>query len=264
MKLKKNIKKNNVILFLVIFTSIGFAYLTANLDITGSITFKDNVWEVHLENIVVENDSIEAETPTITNNDTVNFSISMNRPGDYYEFYVDVVNAGTMDATLDTITKTTLTGDYATYLEYTTTYYSDRELTKGDLLRIGLKDRIKVRVEYKYDLNNYQKLNNISLSLSLKYIKTDTHASSYNKYVWNFDSKGEEDTFVVPKTGTYKLETWGAQGGTVENAYGIIGGYGGYSAGNISLTEDTVLYINTGSSGKFFDKSRRYLISSGV
>ena len=46
--------------------------------------------------------------------------------------------------------------------------------------------------------------------------------------VWDYDYTGGEQTFKVPITGTYKLETWGAQGG---NAYDerASGGYGGYS-----------------------------------
>lgn len=55
---------------------------------------------------------------------------------------------------------------------------------------------------------------------------------------WGYDYKGAEDTFVVPVSGTYKLEVWGASGG-----YGVNGGslssvapgYGGYSVGEISL-----------------------------
>ena len=49
-------------------------------------------------------------------------------------------------------------------------------------------------------------------------------------------------TYTVPQTGMYKLETWGAQGGNS-------GGYGSYSAGTVSLTKGTVLYINVGGKG---------------
>ena len=137
-----------IIFVLIMFLSIGFAYLTANLDITGTIAFRENTWDVHLDNIVVEEDSTDAPIPTINNDkDTVNFTVSLTRPGDYYEFYLDVVNNGTMDATLDSTMKTTLTGNYLTNLNYDVTYFSDRAITNGDLLRAGTKERIKVRVE---------------------------------------------------------------------------------------------------------------------
>ena len=250
------------IFVLILFLSIGFAYLTANLDVTGTIAFRENTWNVHLDNIVVEEDSVDADTPTInTDKDTVNFNISLTRPGDYYEFYVDVVNAGTMDATLDSTVKSTLTGNYLTNLNYNVTYYSDRALTKGDLLRVGCKERIKVRVEYKYDVDSYTKLDDINLFFKVNYIKTDTHASTYNAKVWNFDSKGEEDTFTVPKTGTYKLEVWGAQGGSVSQV--AIGGYGGYSVGTINLTKDSIIYINSGGRGESNTDLTNHYISAG-
>ena len=49
-----------------------------------------------------------------------------------------------------------------------------------------------------------------------------------------FDYTGDVQTFVAPKTGTYKLETWGAQGGKVEEDNSKIN-YGGYSTGLIKL-----------------------------
>ena len=63
-------------------------------------------------------------------------------------------------------------------------------------------------------------------------------------YVTQGDEK--EQTLVIPKTGYYKLEVWGAQGGT---ATGYRGGYGGYSSGVVLLQKGQVLYINVGGKG---------------
>ena len=65
-------------------------------------------------------------------------------------------------------------------------------------------------------------------------------------YVWNFDYTGGEQEFTTPCSGEYKLETWGAQGG----GYVAIGGYGGYSIGNIILKSNAKLFVNVGESGK--------------
>ncbi len=59
---------------------------------------------------------------------------------------------------------------------------------------------------------------------------------------------GHEETFNVGFTGTYKLEVWGAQGGSYSNS--IYGGYGGYSVGTVELTAGDTLYINVGGAGK--------------
>ena len=56
--------------------------------------------------------------------------------------------------------------------------------------------------------------------------------------------------YTVPRTGMYKLEAWGAQGGSVtyeSNTYR--GGYGGYSTGNVFLKGGDVLYLNVGGAG---------------
>ena len=53
----------------------------------------------------------------------------------------------------------------------------------------------------------------------------------------------KEHTYTVLYNGTYKLETWGAQGGGVSS---LPGGYGGYSAGNIELSQNEKLYVYVG------------------
>ena len=70
-----------------------------------------------------------------------------------------------------------------------------------------------------------------------------------------YDYTGTEQTFTAPISGKYKLETWGAQGGSsIQN--GILyetlgyGGYGGYSSSEINLTLNTKIYINVGGRGK--------------
>ena len=68
------------------------------------------------------------------------------------------------------------------------------------------------------------------------------------KQIFNleFAYTGEEQIFTVPVTGTYKLETWGAQGGIANS---VISGYGGYSVGNISLDTGQTLFIYVGGKG---------------
>ena len=60
-----------------------------------------------------------------------------------------------------------------------------------------------------------------------------------------FDYTGGEQQFIAPCDGTYQLEVWGAQGG----AGYVTGGTGGYSIGNISASENTLLYVIVGGQG---------------
>ena len=62
----------------------------------------------------------------------------------------------------------------------------------------------------------------------------------------NFSYTGKSQNFKVTIEGTYKLEVWGAQGGTDNgNAYS----YGGYSVGTFSLSKNTTLYIEVAGKG---------------
>ena len=85
----------------------------------------------------------------------------------------------------------------------------------------------------------------------------------YNKLHPNkdFEYTGEEEVYVVPKTGTYKLETWGAQGGDIIDPYH--GGYGGYSSGYITLNEGDKLYINVGGKGYSSKTTSSYVKTQG-
>ena len=54
--------------------------------------------------------------------------------------------------------------------------------------------------------------------------------------------------YEVPTTGTYKIELWGAQGGSID---GVDGGFGAYTSGNIHLTAGEKLYFYVGSQGAY-------------
>ena len=63
---------------------------------------------------------------------------------------------------------------------------------------------------------------------------------------FDFNYTGDYQTFIVPKTGVYKLETWGAQGG---HRGSNNGGYGGYTSGTVYLTRGDILYVYVGGNG---------------
>ena len=77
----------------------------------------------------------------------------------------------------------------------------------------------------------------------------------------DFDYTGTEQTFVAPVSGTYRLETWGAQGGshTVEKH----GGYGGYSIGTINLKINDNIFINVGGQGVINNSDAGKITSGG-
>ena len=84
-------------------------------------------------------------------------------------------------------------------------------------------------------VNNNSKTDGSSCSVSFK-ILCPYSVGTY----WDFNYTGGVQSFTVACTGTYKLEVYGAQGGTSN------GGKGGYSSGNISVNRNTLLYVVVG------------------
>ena len=95
--------------------------------------------------------------------------------------------------------------------------------------------------------------NNEKWSLEVSNLSKKTKCNIYfatysGETIFDFNYTGGEQTFIVPVTGTYKLETWGAEGGTYKEEYH--GGYGGYSTGLIKLEKDQILNIVAGGKGE--------------
>lgn len=97
----------------------------------------------------------------------------------------------------------------------------------------------------------YARINNSIKKATAFYFKLNNNkmygvgSANYNGSVMNFDYTGSVQTATLTP-GAYKLECWGAQGGTYS---GYIGGYGGYSKGTITLTKTTTVYVSVGGAG---------------
>ena len=63
-----------------------------------------------------------------------------------------------------------------------------------------------------------------------------------------FSYLGESQEYEIPEDGYYRIDLWGAQGGG--KIGDKIGGYGGYTAGDIFLSKGTKLYIYIGGIGQ--------------
>ena len=91
--------------------------------------------------------------------------------------------------------------------------------------------------------------NNVSCEVVFEPIKVQVNFDLAGGVVETTYTEPKEHTYMVLYNGTYKLETWGAQGGTYNSTY--FGGYGGYSTGTIFLEKGTTLYVNVGGKGSF-------------
>ena len=134
--------------------------------------------------------------------------------------------------------------------------YLEESDTVGVYINNELSDKIPSKDEaifYKAicdDENVSVSWDNESWGLLLKNLTKKAKCNLYfyqGDTVFNFDYTGAEQTFVAPVSGTYKLETWGAQGDA--NWEGS-GGFGGYASGITSFDEKIGIFINIGGSGE--------------
>ena len=71
---------------------------------------------------------------------------------------------------------------------------------------------------------------------------------------WEFAYTGNDEKFVAPVNGIYKIELWGASPNNDYNSYTKANAaYGGYTAGNIELKQGDTLYVYVGGSGTTFN-----------
>lgn len=209
--------KKLIILFVILFISIGFALLSTNLNIRGLLGFKDSKWDVHFDNIELINNDVESSIPVINETNTsIDFGGTFKEPGDVFEFSVDVVNSGTIDAMLNTVTKTGIDTANENYLNYTVTYDDNLEIKKYDLLKKDCRVRLKIKVEYKYDIENIPNLEQQSFSLSLEYVSSTNDAVDRGN---TFKKSDANNVFTIANAKENSLDNLKIYGNSTQTTY---------------------------------------------
>ena len=185
---RKQDSMKTTITLLILILGLGYALLQSNLTITGLANMANPTWNIHWENVQVSSGSVTGTNvvtaPTIQNQTTVNYSIILPKPGDYYEFTVDAVNSGTIDGMIDSITSK-LNGATITtlpeYLSYTVTYSDGAPLAVNQELKAGTTETYKVKVKYRDDITLSQipvSDQTLSLQFTVKYRQATSDATS--------------------------------------------------------------------------------------
>ena len=226
--MKKNKRKVRylILVLLLLFISIGYAYLNSTLNITGASTINNPTWDIHWENVEVKTGSVSASTPTIdSSKTTVNYSVELTTPGDFYEFTVDAVNAGSIDGMVSVVSNK-LNGTEITtlpnYLEYSVSYSDDIAIAQNHLLAANSSEKYKVYVGYKKDISpsdlptTQQTLN---FSFSVTYVQADANATekpvplfaddSWETIVSNVKNNNIPDYYTVGSTKEVDMGTLG-------------------------------------------------------
>ena len=154
---KKQKKMIFLALILVIALAIGYAVLQSQLTILGTTKVKEYGWDVHWGNIQKTSGSVSGEPTLGSDNTEVSFSITLQKPGDFFEFTVDAINEGAIDAKVESVVKKI---DNSTsipaYLIYTVTDSNNQAIEVDQPLPAGTRKTYKVRIEYKEDITELQ------------------------------------------------------------------------------------------------------------
>ena len=176
-----------LLFILLVSISMGYAFLRTELTINGTADFLDARWDIHFANLVVNPNSVElstGNTAAIISASTteVTYAVTLKEPGDFYEFTVDAVNNGTMDAMIETISSK-MGGVEITslpaYMEYSVTYSDGIELAPNQYLKAGTTETYKVHIGFKKDINASDLTGQVeskTFSFSVTYIQADDNA----------------------------------------------------------------------------------------
>lgn len=165
-----------IMMILVFSLTLAYAVLSTTLNISGNSEVIASNWNIYLNNPRVTTGSVNSSIPTINGN-VLNFSAVLTTPGDFYEFTVDVVNDGSIDAVIENVVKSPeLTTAQAKYLNYEISYQNGESVSAKQTLRAGSTMPIKVRVEFRKDIiasDLPSSENSLNLKLTLIYIQSD-------------------------------------------------------------------------------------------
>lgn len=195
MKKNKN-QKIFIFLLLLLAVSVGYALIATTLKINGTSNVKSARWNVYWDNVQIKSGSVETTEQNraqIVDQDKtiVEYTVELSDPGDYYEFTVDAVNDGSLDAMVDTIVDNGLTAAQKEYINYSVKYSDGTTVTEKDKLTAHTRDTYKVRLEYRTDIDPSKLPEGnqvIDLSFEIKYVQANNTAvvrpRSCNEYLY--------------------------------------------------------------------------------
>ena len=85
--------------------TVAFAALSQTLTINGAANVNTATWDVHFANLTgpdTTGTGVSNSDPILDATTIDNINMSVTKPGDSVTYYFDIVNAGTIDAVLDT------------------------------------------------------------------------------------------------------------------------------------------------------------------
>ena len=157
MKLYMDRKKLYIILCIILVCvfslTLAYAALSVTLNINGNAEVIGSNWDIKFKNPVVKVGSVTSTAPRIVSLNEVEFSTTLNMPGDFYEFTIDIANDGTIDAMIENIrVVSNITENDLKYINALIEYDNGVQVTNKQLLKADSFVRLKCRIEYRKDI----------------------------------------------------------------------------------------------------------------
>ena len=217
----------SILLLLVI--TLGTAAIRSTLSIVGSSKIQENSWIIYFDHVHDEQfkDNVDPEKRAVIvdNKKTrIEFTVDL-KPGELYEYTVDVINDGTINAMISETSKIELSDAQKKYLDFDIYYTSGedagKEPSRCDKLDAGTSREIKVSVRYKKGLDKDE------------YPNDDVHLNLFFEMTYDqvFTCEKEHESpytlILDPNGGTVNV---GGQDRTDEITYNLLQGSDYYSS----------------------------------
>lgn len=188
-----------LILLIIVIASIFSIFNESNAN--------DLKWDLYFDNIEITDGSITAnqEAAIVGNSKSqITFDITLRVPGDFYEFTVDAVNNGTVDAMIDQIGINNVTEEQKRYIKYEVTYLDGIRVKQNDRLSAKTTERLKIRVEYKDDINPDDlpstTITALPLILNVSYVQADENAVDKEENTVSYNNNSINTNNTASKT----------------------------------------------------------------
>ena len=235
--------KKSAIIVAIVFMMIGFAAVSTTLIINGNAKVIENNDDF---SVIFTAASLDGEDVYSTVVDDTKKAITFTskdlmKAGDTSILTYEITNNS---ANYDAEVRVTCVPKDGTTAKYT----SIKNELEGNATKVLAKESVNGTLTITLSKQSTEEVSE-EYTCKLEFNAVERDEVGYNGPTeWTFDYTGSEQTFTAPMSGTYKLETWGAQGGYAQTSEAL-GGYGGYSKGIVTLNKNDMLYIIVGGKG---------------
>lgn len=187
--MKKRGNTQNILIIalsiVVIAMSVGFATIAKDLQITGTVNLTGNVFQVQFQDNSYQEvqGSVQATSATLSGL-TGSYTVTLAKPGDFYEFTGVIENVGNFNAALTEIELTnSLTTEQKKYITYTVTYdqtpytQTDSNITGVTLPYAANSNEVTFRVRVLYNVPTVEadllttSISNITLGVKFHFVQ---------------------------------------------------------------------------------------------